>query len=125
MRDLLSFLKHLMEGLPPSFSLLLLPLQFIFSSYSSPLQELLSFLLTWYYFSRLLVPKHLQGFDIFILTRLLYPLFTHTDASQITLSLGQSLDLGSILAQLCPSHQRGFLLLCPFAVCHMQIGSYS
>lgn len=58
------------------------------SSCSSPMQELLSFLLTSYYFSKLLVPKHLQAFDVFILTRLLYPFFTQTDASQISLSLG-------------------------------------
>lgn len=126
MRDLESFLNHLMEGLPPPFSLLLVPLQSIFSPCFSPAQELLSFLPTSYHFPKLPVPKCLQAIDIFILPRLLYPLFAQTGASQTTLSLGWSLgDLGSIPAPLCPGHQRGFLLLCPFLVCHVQIGSYS
>lgn len=113
MWNLQSFLNHLMESLYPHSSLLLLPLESIFSSCSSPAQELFSSLLTSYYYPKLPVPKHLQAFDIFILTRLLYLFFTQTDASQIAVRLGWSLgDLGSILAWLCQaSHLLGFLLL--------------
>lgn len=116
-----------MEGPPPLFSLLLLSLQSIFSPCSSPAQELLSFLPTSFYFSKLPVPKHLQAFDIHILTTLLYiyPFFTQSDAFQITLSLGWTLgDLDSILNQLCHSQQHRFLLLCPFIAYHIHIGLY-